>query len=98
MSRLLIWERTLDPQETMDYSIDWQNDLGADTISTSVWTFATDNPDSVLIKSNPTGTSTTATIWLTGGTSGVVYGIRNTITTAGGRTFERTARITVRNS
>ena len=28
MSRYLIWERSLDPQETVDYSINWSNDLG----------------------------------------------------------------------
>ena len=98
MSRYLIWERSLDPQETVDYSIDWANDLGADTISTSTWTFDVNNADNVLVKSSPTLTSTTTTIWLNAGTSGVVYGIRNTIITAGARTFERTAKITVRNS
>ena len=50
------------------------------------------------MKSTPTKTNTTTTIWLSAGTSGVVYGIRNTITTAGARTFERTAKITVLNS
>lgn len=95
MPRHLIWERTLDPQETVDYSINWLNDLGSDTISTSTWTFDADNPDAVLVKSNPTKTDTTTTIWLSAGTSGKTYSIRNTITTAGARTFERTAKITV---
>jgi hypothetical protein len=98
MSRYLIWERTLDPQETVDYSINWANDLGSDTISTSTWTFDVANTDTALVKSNPTKTDTTTTIWLNGGTNGVVYSIRNTIVTAGARTFERTAKITVRNS
>ena len=98
MSRYLIWERSLDPQETVDYSINWANDLGDDTISTSTWTFDANNADAVLVKSSPTKTDTTTTIWLSAGTSGVVYVIRNTIVTAGARTFERTAKITVRNS
>ena len=98
MSRYLIWERSLDPQETVDYSINWYNDLGDDTISTSTWTFDMNNADSALVKATPTKTDTTTTIWLSAGTSGAVYGIRNTITTAGSRTFERTAKITVRNS
>jgi hypothetical protein len=98
MSRYLIWERSLDPQETIDYSINWSNDLGSDTISNSVWTMDAANADTALVKSNPTLTTTTTTIWLNSGTSGVVYGLRNTITTAGLRTFERTAKITVRNS
>ena len=82
----------------MRYSINWSNDLGDDTISTSAWTFDVNNADAVLVKSNPTNDTTTTTIWLSAGTSGVVYGIRNTIVTAGSRTFERTAKITVRNS
>jgi hypothetical protein len=98
MSRYLIWERSLDPQETVDYSINWANDLGNDTIGTSTWTFDANNADAALVKSTPTKTNTTTTIWLNGGTSGVVYGIRNTIVTVGARTFERTAKITVRNS
>ena len=56
------------------------------------------NADSALVKATPTKTDTTTTIWLSAGTSGVIYGIRNTIVTAGARTFERTAKITVRNS
>ena len=98
MSRYLIWERSLDPQETIDYSIDWSGDLGVDTINTSTWTFDANNADGLLVKSNPTRTATTTTIWLSAGTSGVAYGIRNTIVTTGARTFERTAKITVRNS
>ena len=69
-----------------------------DTISTSTWTFDTNNADSALVKSTPTKTDTTTTIWLSAGTSGVIYGIRNTIVTNGSRTFERTAKITVRNA
>ena len=71
MSRYLIWERSLDPQETVDYSINWSNDLGRDTISTSTWTFDANNADAALVKSTPTKTNTTTTIWLSAGTSGV---------------------------
>jgi hypothetical protein len=95
MPRLLKWERGLDPTELLDFVIDWSEDLGADVISTSSWAFDSGNEDTVLIKSSPAATSTTTTIWFTAGTPGQKYKITNTITTSGGRTFERSAQIAV---
>lgn len=74
-----------DPHEVLDYLVDWSDQLDTgDTISTSGWTVTPSGP-TLSIQSN---TTTTATTFLAGGTSGVDYTLENTITTAGGRTFQ----------
>jgi len=81
-----------DPQAQLDYTINWADWLGSDTISTSTWTV-----ESGLTEGTKTSTSTTATIWLSGGTAGQTYSVTNRIVTAGGRTDERTITLKVRN-
>ena len=51
-------------------------------------------PDEGVVSTN---TTTTATVWLSGGTADTSYNIVNTIVTAGGRTEERTLTIAVEN-
>ena len=77
-----------DPDATLDYVVDWSAWLGVDTISTSTWTVATG-----ITKVIDTKTTTTATIWLSGGTAGTSYTVADKIVTAGGRTDERTLTI-----
>lgn len=79
-----------DADETLDYTNTWSTNLGADTIATSVWVASTG-----LTVVTGTNTTTTATVWVSGGTAGRWYDLKNTITTAGGRTLERTRRIKV---
>ena len=81
-----------DPQAVLDYQINWATWLSADTIATSTWTVPTG-----LTKASSTNTTTTATVWLSGGTADTSYNIVNTIVTAGGRTEERTLTIAVQN-
>jgi hypothetical protein len=97
MVRALRWERGKDPNETLDFSIDWSLDLGTDTISTSTWTFDAANVDTALTKSNPSidSTLTKTTIWFAAGTEAVTYKITNQIGTAGGRTIERSITLLV---
>jgi len=97
MVRPLRWERGKDPDETLDYSLDWSKDLLTDTISTSTWTFDGANKDTALTKSNPAidSTKTITTIWFAVGTEGVTYKITNQIVTTGGRTIERSITILV---
>ena len=78
-----------DPSDVADYQIDWSAVLDTDTIATSTWT----PPAGMTVDSN-TYTDTTATVWLSGGTAGVNL-VTNRITTAGGRTFERSVTMTV---
>jgi hypothetical protein len=83
-----------DPDEKADYQFDWGSKfLGSgETISASTWTLSTG-----ITKFSDTKTTTTATIWLTGGTDGSDYDIANKITTSAGRIFERTATVPVRS-
>jgi len=70
--------------EVLDYVVDWATWLGADTISTSA--FAVTSGITVDSDANDT---TSATVWLSGGTGGTQYTVTNTITTAASRTAER---------
>jgi hypothetical protein len=74
----------------LDYMINWSPWLGTDTINTSTWTVPTG-----ITKVTSTNTTTTATIWLSGGTEGKMYEVVNTIITSGGRTDYRTLLIEV---
>ena len=83
-----------DPAAVLDYGFDWSTDgwLGADTIATSTWTVPAG-----LTSEATSNTTTTATIWLSGGTVGQVYEVANKNVTAAGRTDERSMTIRVEN-
>jgi hypothetical protein len=82
------WPRK-DPSEVLDYQIDWAPVLESDTIATSTWIV----PAGFTVGSS-TNTATTTTVWLSGGDLGP-HLITNRITTAGGRTFERSVSLLV---
>jgi hypothetical protein len=85
---------TKDPEAVLDYTIDWDADdwLGSDTITgTPTWTVPAG-----LTKDAQSNTTTTATAWISGGTADNDYDVECKITTAGGRTDERTIRLQVR--
>lgn len=75
-----------DPDEVLDYVVDWSARLVDDTIST--FEFEVEAGTSVIDSSS--NTTTTTTVWLSGGAVGDVTEIRAQITTAGGRTMEQT--------
>jgi hypothetical protein len=81
-----------DPNAVLDYQVNWAAWLGTDTISASSWTVPTG-----LTKDSDTKTTTITTIWLSGGTANTEYHVANKITTAGGRTEERTFVVRVEN-
>ncbi len=81
-----------DPDAILDYQINWATWLVTDTISTSTWTVPTG-----ITKVTDTNTTTTTTIWLSGGTADADYRLINRIATANGRTEERSIWIKVRN-
>lgn len=83
---------TKDPQSNLDYGFDWSLWLGVDTIASVVWTIETG-----ITQTNATNTTTTATVWLSGGEAGTEYTITCRITTAAGRIDERSMAIRVAN-
>jgi hypothetical protein len=77
-----------DPNAVLDYTLDWSDWLGDDTIVNSTWIVPVGIANGGAVYS-----STTTTIWLSGGTAGISYSIYNQITTAGGRTEKRTFKV-----
>lgn len=80
-----------DPSAVLDYSFDWSEWLGEDTIQSAVCTV-----DDGVTKENEANSTTAVTVWVSGGTSGSDYAVRCTITTVAGRTDERTIYLRVR--
>ena len=87
-----------DTEAALDYLISWSQWLpGGDEIATSNWVVETISGDSDALTSTDTGsTTTTASITLSGGTSGNIYKVYNTITTTGGLTDRRYFRVKVK--
>ena len=79
-----------DPQATLDYRFDWAAWLTTDTISTVTWTVPAG-----ITQTAATNTTTTATIWLSGGAVGTRYAIACKITTTAGRIDERSLIVSV---
>lgn len=77
-----------DPDAVLDYQIDWSTWLGSDTIASSSWVIPTG-----ITEDSDSNTTTTATVWLSGGTAGTTYTVTNRIVTAGGRTEDRSLTI-----
>lgn len=81
---------TKDPNAVLDYTIDWSLWLAGDTISTATWTVPMG-----ITKDLDTKTTTTTTIWLSGGSAATNYSVAVRVVTAGGRTDDRTIVISV---
>jgi hypothetical protein len=85
-----------DPQDKKDYTVNWASRLAdAETITTSTWTVPTGITQPV--GSPATNTTTTATIWLTGGTAGVHYKVTNHVVTSQGREYDWSIVVQVKN-
>lgn len=84
----LSWEAPKDPDEVKDYSIDWLKLLGTDTIIASNWIVP-----SGLTKDSDSFSDSATIIWTSGGSAGESYSLTNRITTAGGRTYDRTVKL-----
>ena len=97
-----------DPDEVLDYSIDWSRFLGSATISSFTW--FVDDADGVkteLTDSGPlvngiqlvssTSTNTVVTAYIGSGTNNKLYKFTCQITDTNGLVVERTVRLRVRN-
>lgn len=83
-----------DPDETVDYVVDWsdQLDAGDTIIGTPVWTVS---PSGLTVDDEDNDTTTT-TVWLTAGTANTDFQVECTITTQGGRVLQGHLLIRVR--
>ena len=81
---------TKDPNAVLDYTIDWTRWLAGDQIATSEWIVP-----SGMTKMADSKTAASATVWLSGGGMGQSYTVTNRITTAAGRTEDRSFTIRV---
>ena len=90
MADLLTWPEK-DPQETLDYYVDYSGRIPADdAITQSSWAV----PAGITAEqSNFSGRKTV--IWLSGGTEGASYELTNTVETEDGRILEQTCLIVI---
>lgn len=78
-----------DPSSVIDWTHDWADYLqSSETISSSTWS-VTPTTTSPLTVDSDTETTTTATVWLSGGLVGQVYRVTNQIVTNQSRTEQR---------
>ena len=82
--------RLIDPDETLDYSCDWAVFLAdsgspSDSIATSVWSVTPSGP----VLSNDVTSGAVTTVFISAAQAGRVYRLTNRITTAQGRTADR---------
>lgn len=87
---------TKTPDETKDYSLDWSKDIAGDVISNSsdsTWTVSPS--DASIAQSSLASNGTLTTVWLSGGTAGQIYQVKNLIVTAAGRSLTKVFRLLV---
>lgn len=79
------------PEEIINYSFNWATFLAGDLIASSAWSVSPgdiSDPQSSLASSQ-----TLTTVLLSGGKSGLVYFMKNTVQTAAGLEFSATMRL-----
>ncbi|MBK7491164.1 MAG: hypothetical protein IPI17_03465 [Nitrosomonas sp.] len=78
-----------DKDSFLDYSLDWSDWLAeGDSIASSIW-----SADVGPVLSSATIFGSLTTTWVQGGVAGMWYAITNTVTSAQGRTDQRTIRL-----
>jgi hypothetical protein len=83
-----------DPQADLDYRFLWEAWLDGDTLATSSWAV---QAGSGLTQHDDAIDGDDTVVWLAGGTVGdVAWRVTNTITTAAGRTEERSLMVRVK--
>lgn len=85
-----------DPDEVLDYAIDWQprlnqDDGSIDSIATSTWVVPAG-----LTQVTSTFSGQNTVLWLSSGSLGETYSVTNRITTAGGRTMDQSVKLRIR--
>ena len=81
-----------DPDEILDFEVDWTSRIGAsDTIASVTWTV----PGGIA-KTSQNLAGKVAAVWLSGGTDGQSYNVGCRVVTTGGRTYDETIVLPVR--
>lgn len=88
-----LFDRVKDPSDVSDWMVNFKLPKG-DQIATVV--SAVVSPDTIEIDATMI-VGNGVLVWLSGGAAGVVYDVEVTITTTGGRTFQRTGQVSVEN-
>lgn len=91
-SQILNWPPK-DPDENLDYDIDWTDRLVLDQIQSSSWAVA----EGSVVIGTITNSTTIAKVWLSGGTDGDICLLTNTIVTVNGRTMQQSVRLRVKS-
>jgi hypothetical protein len=88
------WDRSKDPDEVVDYDLSWSDQMTADsdTIATSTWIVPVG-----ITKDSSTNTTTRTKVWLSGGTTGETYTLLNRVVTTGGRTFDQSVKLKMKD-
>ena len=81
-----------DPDEVLDFEVDWSARIATDTISSVTWTVPVG-----LTKTSQNLSGGIAVVWLSGGTAGQTYEIGCRVQTTGGRTYDETISLPVRS-
>lgn len=82
-----------DPDEVLDYQIDWTNRLAGDTIDSFLVQQLDVDSDVVIDSSAQTGAF--ITVWLSNGMAGEMFEMLCRITTVGGRVMDETVTMQV---
>lgn len=88
-----------DPDEVLDYQLDWADpddprlEVG-ETLLTSVWSVPTGD---VVVDSSDYVATGLSTVWLSGGTAGSKCVLLNRVTTSGGRTYDQSVVLRIRD-
>lgn len=83
-----------DPDEILDFSLDWSERLEGDTISAATW--GTSDPVGLTRTSQQVSGGVTSAFF-SGGAEGTTYSITVTIDTAGGRRMQETAKLKIKS-
>jgi len=88
-----LYMRVKDPIDKLDYGFDLAKWLADDVIATATWAVPAG-----ITKVAESNTTTVTRVWVSGGTAGEDYDLEVTVTTAAGRTWQRTITLKVRNN
>ena len=81
-----------DPDEVLDYSIDWSARMANDSIVASSFIVAPGANVAIVANSY---SNTMTTVWLAAGTAGRVAKVTNHVVTAAGREFDQSVSLTI---